>query len=367
MRSIAIVFFVLLISQCIAEPDNVTTGSYNISFDLGLPKEAYAVSAVDPKRTESSEMKFTDYTIYIRDNNRTTKLASIIINASSGAPIPILSPDEMRIGLLLTFSNGNCRNIETYERDIDGKRGAIASGELNASGLNTKIYQAMYHPFYYAAVVITSSYPWDEGTQQLLNTIHIENMNNKSFSFVSLALNSASIRYLDIGRQAGRAEVISKTTEDDEIITQCRNAIGDYNEALKVICNESRYNELKMIRFPESTSDLVDKYGDYIGPGVSYDRNRHFSNDTDVMYLTVGRHAGYAEAFGQTIEANFYGNGTEKINDSAVLGFILQCNAAISAYNDLLKRHCDEISFYYDELKIEEFSEPIMPPSLMIP
>jgi hypothetical protein len=168
--------------------------------------------------------------------------------------------------------------------------------------------------------------------------------------------NGSLIADLVIGRQAGRAEVTGKAS--GETTTQQREAISDYNKHLKKICNESSYNELK-IKYPGANptreGDLVDEYGDYVGPGVSYDGDPLFHNDTKAMYAGVGRIAGYAEITGQLVEASYYGNSTDKMDYGTFAGTITQCNIAIRDYNKLLKTHCDESHYEYDELKIEEF------------
>lgn len=166
--------------------------------------------------------------------------------------------------------------------------------------------------------------------------------------------NGVMILDLTIGRKAGRAQMLGQM----EAIYS-REDISNYNEALKFRCNESRYNELKVIAFPGSTSDLIDEYGDYIGPGASYDSDPAFYNDTVVTYLACGLQAGRAEVAGQVLEANYYGNETQKIDKITFKETIAQCNAAIRNYNKLLKTHCDASSSYrYDELKMEEFREP---------
>ncbi len=183
--------------------------------------------------------------------------------------------------------------------------------------------------------------------------------------------NNSLLLDLTIGREAGQAEVIGQLAEasyygngtekmDDaifyETIAKCSEAISDHNKVLKGICNESRYNELK-IKYPDARpampGDLVNEYGDYIGPGASYDGDQRFYNDTMVMYVVVGRQAGKAEAIGQIVEASYYGNGTGKIDYSTFAGTIAQCNMAIGDYNKLLRAHCDEPT--YNDRKLKEF------------
>jgi len=165
--------------------------------------------------------------------------------------------------------------------------------------------------------------------------------------------NGAKILDLTIGRAAGRAEKLGQLD-----VSYSRESISNYNKVLKTMCNESRYNELK-IKYPDArpatSDDLVNEYGDYIGPGASYDSNEFLHNETVVMYLICGLEAGRAEVVGQVFEANNYGNGTEKIDTATFAGTITQCNEAISDYNKLLKTHCDESNYRYDELKIKEF------------
>ncbi|VVB67348.1 Uncharacterised protein [uncultured archaeon] len=68
------VVFVCLQTAC-AVPDNVSTGPYNISFDLGLPKDAYTVTTSDPVRNKSlGDDISTDYSI---------KIISMLFSASS--------------------------------------------------------------------------------------------------------------------------------------------------------------------------------------------------------------------------------------------------------------------------------------------
>jgi len=168
--------------------------------------------------------------------------------------------------------------------------------------------------------------------------------------------NGVMILDLTIGRKAGRAEMLGEIEA-----SYSREDISDYNKVLKNRCYESRYNELK-IKYPDARPSppgaLVDEYGDYIGPGASYDSDTFYPNETVVTYLVCGLEAGRAEVVGQVLEANYYGNGTEKIDKATFTGTIAQCNTAIRDYNKLLKTHCDESTYRYDELKIEEFREP---------
>jgi hypothetical protein len=178
MRSIAIVaLLALLIMPCIAVSDSVTTGPYKISFDLGLPNEAYTVTVSDPKEKESlGGDKSINYVINIKNETGITRLASLTLEQMQIKTF--MTADEMQSGLRSILSDtAGLRNVEVAEREIDGKPGAIGSGDLDVSGLNIKMYQASYYPFKDTLTFITSGYPWDEGTLSLLKTIHIEKIN----------------------------------------------------------------------------------------------------------------------------------------------------------------------------------------------
>jgi hypothetical protein len=163
--------------------------------------------------------------------------------------------------------------------------------------------------------------------------------------------NNIMILDLTVGRKAGIAEGLGLLNE-----SYSREDIINYNQALKFRCNESRYNELKVIAFPGSTSDLIDEYGDRIGPGASYDSDPLYYNETVLWYLVSGWAAGRSEIAGQVLETNFHGNETEKIDGPSFAQAIILCNAYIEEYNKLLKTHCDaSSSCRYDELKIKEF------------
>jgi hypothetical protein len=177
---------------------------------------------------------------------------------------------------------------------------------------------------------------------------------DRTFDQIMASLeNGSMILDLTIGRKAGRAEMLGEMDA-----SYSREDISDYNKVLKNRCYESRYNELK-IKYPDARPSppgaLVDEYGDYIGPGASYDSDIFYPNETVVKYLVCGLEAGRAEVVGQVLEANYYGNGTEKIDEATFTETITKCNAAIRNYNKLLKTHCDESNYRYEELKIKEF------------
>ena len=70
-------------------------------------------------------------------------------------------------------------NVFEAVRSIDGKRGGIASYEHRFPNGPINCYFANYYPLNNLQAVISSTFPWDEGTLQLLKTVHIEKIGVK--------------------------------------------------------------------------------------------------------------------------------------------------------------------------------------------
>lgn len=174
--------FVLLLAAIIciqfiaqATPDIVTTGPYKISFDIGMPKEAYKVDIEYPKTTESLSGDIsTIYTVNLINNTGLLRKAVIIVTSyEKEQPVPV-QEELVRIEKNSIFRIEDVYDVEVAGRIIDGFRGSIGSGTMKTSLSELKIYAAIYYQSSTTTVSIVSSYPWDEGTLQLLKTIHIE-------------------------------------------------------------------------------------------------------------------------------------------------------------------------------------------------
>lgn len=70
------------------------------------------------------------------------------------------------------------QNVSAAGRKIDGYDGAVSSVTMRKSGYQgLDTYVALYHLSSTTSVSIVSTYPWDEGTLNLLKTIHVEEIN----------------------------------------------------------------------------------------------------------------------------------------------------------------------------------------------
>jgi len=200
MRSIAIVaLLALLIMPCIAVPDSVTTGPYKISFDLGQEHNYYNITLSDPEENEAlSGTKFTNYEVLVSRNLSSWlesgwKLSfdsfSILIQrytqemgeTSSDRMEQFLKESVESKGDL--FTEG-ITNIQSSTRMIDNYEGAIVSYGIKQKPYGKRefppeeAYSAMYQPIFRDSLVFIDAFsPWEEGTLQLLKTIHVEKIN----------------------------------------------------------------------------------------------------------------------------------------------------------------------------------------------
>jgi hypothetical protein len=213
MRIIAIIALIaLLVIPCIAELDSVTTGPYKISFDLGLNKSDYEITVEAPQTTEELDgTEKTNYNLQIFSINMTklnesgiNKSMFINLTASDIARLFVMFDAHVAtIGIrefkdpqqvaaagdyvdILKQIDGSYPGFKASSREIDGAEGGVASANIiidpnNPVMTSFKSYHIVYQPTFdpsYVVVEIASIYPWDEGTLQLLKTIHVEKINS---------------------------------------------------------------------------------------------------------------------------------------------------------------------------------------------
>ena len=174
MKVILALLAICLIAPCLAEPQTVTTGPYTISFDLGISNKSYLVNVSTPKTNESVAGDIsTEYQVELQNNTGIARMATFnITEYQKNQTLP--TPDEM--GSILKYALEQLpkiRDVQTNSQIIDGVNGSIASGTFDGYGLSLEAYVIMYNPTPRLSVVLTSTYPWDEGTSQLLNTTHV--------------------------------------------------------------------------------------------------------------------------------------------------------------------------------------------------
>jgi hypothetical protein len=185
--NMALAAFICLSILASAVPDSVVTGPYNVTFDLGIPKEAYRVEIAEPNTNESSDGISTEYQIDLVNKTGLFNRASINITSYETEQVISTQDDFVKIaGAALALvsemiSYIEINDIEVSRQEIDGYDGAVAFGDFNVSGTNIGVfYLGMYQPSSTTLVILYSMYPWDEGTRSLLETIHVEENNSTS-------------------------------------------------------------------------------------------------------------------------------------------------------------------------------------------
>lgn len=176
MRSLAIIaLLALLLMPCIAETDSVTTGPYKISFDLGLPKDAYKIEIGDPETKESLSGEIsTNYVIKLINKTGLTRTAIITLTSYEKEQVLPTQDEFVSMMKYMLISMDDVYDIEATGREIDGYKGAAGSYILRSSFNEIKMYTAAYLSSSTAFVFIFSAYPWEEGTLQLFKSIHVD-------------------------------------------------------------------------------------------------------------------------------------------------------------------------------------------------
>ena len=162
-----------------AVPDSFVTGPYKISFDLGTPNKNYSVVSNDPVIDETlGGEKRTDYSVTISNETEAHFMTIGIITVETRNP-SIITGSQLEE--YLKQSNANDPRISDFQsssRTIDSMSGAVTSMNMKMdSGMVVSVYSAMYPTVFdpsNSMVNIMSLYPWNEGTLQLLKTIHVE-------------------------------------------------------------------------------------------------------------------------------------------------------------------------------------------------
>jgi hypothetical protein len=159
-----------------AAPDSAITGPYKVSFDLGLENNSdYLALSTDPITSEAlSGDKYTEYSMGIF--SKKGEVTITIKNIEEKLPI-INGPAWNQFLISETKDDPQISNFHSSQRTIDGVASAVASFSQHDSGSVVEKYWAMYQPLFdqpHTTVNMISTFPWDEGTLNLLKTIHVE-------------------------------------------------------------------------------------------------------------------------------------------------------------------------------------------------
>ena len=175
MKVLSIVLAALICLPALASAvlDNVITGPYNVSFDLGLPKDAYKIDVKNPESSETlggAASETYSFTVQIKN---TTASNSAMVNIYAAKQTVVPSAQRVSLNRKEVEALG-LLGVQAAARKIDGKDGVVCSGFELVDGKTLTTYFADYYLSNSEKVFIYSGIPWDKGTLQLIKTIHIE-------------------------------------------------------------------------------------------------------------------------------------------------------------------------------------------------
>lgn len=194
-------FIVAIVLPANAEPDRIMAGPYTVYLDTNIyldkiieSYEADLSFRWDYYKKESETLDgkaFTQYSLlskpisdtysYINSDYDDYYILIRIIEMSSSERHEEYYPTYNWISLNLTeeakeavkeeLKEAKCNDIKVYSRIIDDYNGAIGEGLDSTSG--DKTYTAIWYMDDITECLVASNIPWDEGTRQLINSIHI--------------------------------------------------------------------------------------------------------------------------------------------------------------------------------------------------
>jgi hypothetical protein len=176
MKTLSIVLAALIYLPILASaaPDSVITGPYNVLFDLGLPKDAYKIDVKNPESSETLGGAASEtYSFTLVQINNTTASNSAMVNIHAAKQAVVPSAQRVSLNRKEVEALGFL-GVQAAARQIDGKDGVVCSGFELVDGKTLTTYFADYYLSKSEKVLVYSDIPWDEGTLQLLKTIHIE-------------------------------------------------------------------------------------------------------------------------------------------------------------------------------------------------
>jgi len=178
------IFVAILAIQmmCEAEPENISIGLYNISFDLNQPCDEYRIATEGPIESESLSGKYERiHTLKIECTDDDTYGIVLMLKELNNSNNDLARTDQKNF---LEKAYPDALLVE--KRDISEDDCGSVAKILSSNGME---YVAIFHPSFNsiqkiklpkqneklsALAILISSYPWDKGTLQLLKTIHIE-------------------------------------------------------------------------------------------------------------------------------------------------------------------------------------------------
>ncbi len=165
---------VALILSADAKPESFVLGPYKVSLDLNKTEDHKVFIAKPIYSATFSGILYTGYGAQVIQTEPPHHLITVVIMQYKSL-INLGPTDEITKRLL--SNNGGCKEVVTAKRIIDGHQGYLISSSKCQN--DTQGFVAQYlldeaKGLGKTECLIASTYPWDDGTSDLLKTIHIE-------------------------------------------------------------------------------------------------------------------------------------------------------------------------------------------------
>jgi len=173
---LAVILLTALVSlPALAKPESFEIGSYKVSYDLNGTSE-HNISIAKPRYSETfGGIMYAGYGAQVISAEAHFLITIAIIEYKY--PI-LLEPSTGATNKLLS-ANSDCRNVVTVRRTIDGHQGYLTNSSVCRNDTQGFVAQFLLDGIGdsgKAECLIASTYPWENGTSSLLNTIHIERL-----------------------------------------------------------------------------------------------------------------------------------------------------------------------------------------------
>jgi len=168
---LALVLVLMLSPMALAMAKTVDFGPYKVSFDLGAP-----CSVVVQGPTESEDLAGGKYVVYEANIGSGSNFAKIsLMDYNPTITCNLVETDKTYLKYALNTMG--CQGVQVSERTIDGIPGALGYALIPPALV--QVYYAEYWPDYKQdcgslRFNILSFFPWDEGTLNLIKSIHVE-------------------------------------------------------------------------------------------------------------------------------------------------------------------------------------------------
>ncbi len=176
---LAVILLTALVSlPALAKPESFEIGSYKVSYDLNSTSE-HNISIAKPRYSETfGGIMYVGYGAQVISAEAHFLITIAIIEYKY--PI-LLEPSTGATNKLLS-ENSDCRDVVTVRRNIDGHQGYITNSSDCRNDTHGFVAQFLLdgqEDSGKTECLIASTYPWENGTSSLLETIHIKNQSDQ--------------------------------------------------------------------------------------------------------------------------------------------------------------------------------------------